>query len=221
MSPPGQPALPGPPTPLPCRGAARTGPWPHQPPHHVGFMLLPRFPSSFLRAAPVEGKEGHKGRGGSLCPLGRALPRHRAAQPGTPPRPCPGRAPRGKRPDLTHAHTGTVPGSPQPLLTGPRTDPSIPGPSRYSLPPHPGRSRYRARVPPLPSRGRTRVSPSRQRARLGPSPWAVPARRGSRGRRCLPGRDNRTRSPSATAPHRSNQQQDGGARAGGARRWPS
>lgn len=137
-------------------------------------MLPPRFPSSFLRAAPVEGKEGHKGRGRSLCPLGTALPQHRAAQPGEP---RPGRAPggprRGKSPDLTHTHPGTAPGSPQPLLTGPRTDPSIPGPSRCSLPPHPGCSRSRACVPPLPSRGRTRASPSRQRAQLSPSPLTL------------------------------------------------
>lgn len=120
--PPGQPALPGPPTPLPCWGAARTGPQPHQPPHHVGFMLPPRFPSSFLRAAPVEGKEGHKGRGRSLCPLGTALPQHRAAQPGEP---RPGRAvpeagPAGESVRISPGDgTGLPPAPPQGAAHGP------------------------------------------------------------------------------------------------------
>lgn len=130
MSPPGQPALPGPPTPLPCRGAARTGPWPHQPPHHVGFMLLPRFPSSFLRAAPVEGKEGHKGRGGSLCPLGRALPRHRAAQPGNPAPAVPRAGPAGKAAGShprTHGDgTGLPPAPPHGAAHGPLHSRPIP-----------------------------------------------------------------------------------------------
>lgn len=76
-------------------------------------MLLPRFPSSFLRAAPVEGKEGHKGRGRSLCPLGTALPRHRAAR-GTPPRPCPRRAPQAKAPGSHPRTQGDVQALPSP-----------------------------------------------------------------------------------------------------------
>lgn len=147
-------------------------------------MLPPRFPSSFLRAAPVEGKEGHKGRRRSLCPLGTARPRHRAAQPREP---RPGRAPGGPReksarlsPPHTRGRTGLPPAPPHgaahgllhcrpiavlaapslPLLTGPCLGTLSP-----STGPHLG----------LPLTAAHSGQPPR------PSAWPVPARRGSPG----------------------------------------
>jgi len=109
------------------------------------------LPSSFLPAAPAEGK-GTKG--GDARPARRAgaLPRHRSARGaamlspelcphrGTalPPRPSPKRASHGVSPPPQPQNHEATPGSPLPLLTGPSPAP----------PPHPYTSRGRAWLSP-------------------------------------------------------------------------
>lgn len=212
------------PQPLPCRGAARTGPSP------TGLltMLVSCYRRGFRAPSCAQllwkARKGTKGGDARSARWARPGPGTALPSPGNPAPAVPQAGPERKAPGSHPRTHGDAPGSPQPLLTGPRTDFSTAGPSRYSQPPHSRCSRGRAWVPSLPLQGRTWVSPSRQRTRVSPpapQPGQSPPAAAHRGRRCLPGRDTETRSPSAAAPHRSNQQQDGGAREGGARPWPS
>lgn len=216
VSPPGQPALPGPPTALPCRGAARTGPSPTS----LLTMLVSCYRRGFRAPSCAQllwkGRKGTKGGDARSARWARPCPG--AAQPGEP---RPGRAPGGPRrerarvsPTHTRERTGPSTAPPHGAAHRPLRSRAIP----LSLPPHPGCSRGRACEPPLPSRGHTRLSPPGSALGSPPArqPGQSPPAAAHRGRRCLPGRDSGTRSPSAAAPRRSNQQQDGGARAGGA-----
>lgn len=151
----------------------------------------------------------------------------------------------------THPQTRGRAGRPRPLLTAPRlhspTGLSLAPSPRHGVGSltHPGSSRSspapqsdRAGLSSLPAplTGPRPVIPSRQRARFSLPPLTAahlpqpshpsarprpPPAVAHRGRPCLLSQELATPSPSAAAPRRSNQQQDGGDRGGGAPCWPS